>query len=548
MMSAQEKPLTLADQITRTYALAMTVSLMIVLVLVFAYEISRFRYRFATDGAATSAIISRNIEDALAFNDVAAAQAFLSSLQYNPSIDVAAVFDSKGHLFAFHRRDGVTYDPLKEHSEYIGTNFDFLKLESHRQIFHSDATQALYLGRLLIKYNFNSVYDGIMQSIVLCMVVFVAAHLIGRIVINKRQKLVTGPILELTAMAQRISKAPEYGIRIDEKQRIDEIARLAASFNAMVTQIRQRDEQLELSNLLLEKMVSERTLELEEANRRLIQQFKELEQMQNEMIKIQKFESLGVLASGIAHNFNNVLTGVLGYISYAVKQLECQPAAQSALKHAENATKRAAEMARQLLTFARGGNPVMRPLSVSEIVQEAVLLSVTSSRFRVEVNIDNDLPPVMADESYLLQSINNILINAVQSMPDGGLISVVADTDILHTGNHYALPSGIYVRLQIKDAGCGIAPDDLKRVFDPYFTTKPEGQGLGLATVNAIMTKHGGTVSISSSIPNGTTVILLLPACTAEPPMARGVSRRLTGGRPLVLGLTGHDQNQENKL
>lgn len=236
------------------------------------------------------------------------------------------------------------------------------------------------------------------------------------------------------------------------------------------------------------------------------------ELLQEQLIKSQKLESLGVLAGGIAHNFNNVLTGIMGYISFAHKFIDESHKAFMPLQHAEHASRRAAGMAKQLLTFARGGDPVKRPVSVRNIVEESLALALNGTNVQSHVEMPSSIYSIMADEGQLSQVFNNIIINAVQAMPKGGTLTVQGENVILHSGLSTYLQQMPHVKISFSDEGCGISEENLKKIFDPYFTTKSIGTGLGLASAHSIVYKHGGQIAVESVVGKGTTFVILLPA------------------------------------
>jgi len=185
---------------------------------------------------------------------------------------------------------------------------------------------------------------------------------------------------------------------------------------------------------------------------------------------------------------------------------------------AEKSAYRAADLARQLLTFSQGSTPVRRPVRVDTLVQESVSLFLSGSN--VKGIIDCSSHRMMnVDSQQINQSFNNIVLNALQAMPDGGTLTVRADAVTLKPGNKYALKPGTYVRIVFKDTGQGIDKDDLGKIFDPYFTTKKSGTGLGLSTTHSIIKKHGGYIDISSESGQGTTVTIFLPASADEQPV-----------------------------
>jgi PAS domain S-box-containing protein len=234
--------------------------------------------------------------------------------------------------------------------------------------------------------------------------------------------------------------------------------------------------------------------------------------MQAELLKNQKLESLGVLAGGIAHDFNNILTGIIGNISYARKFLDESQKPYEILLAAENASWRAADLARQLLTFAKGSQPLTKYLSVKNLIEAAASFVLRGSNILSTIDIPDSIHAIKADEGQLNQVLNNIFINATQAMPKGGTISIKAENITLDAGN-MMLPAGEYIKVSISDTGSGIAEEEQKKIFDPYFTTKKGGNGLGLATAYSIINKHGGHICCAHSVPGkGATFEILLPA------------------------------------
>ena len=238
----------------------------------------------------------------------------------------------------------------------------------------------------------------------------------------------------------------------------------------------------------------------------------ERESLQNRLLNAQRLESLGVLAGGIAHDFNNILTAIMGNISIARLVLATPEKSAKLLENAETATIRATELATQLLTFAKGGAPVKKTVSIRKIVHESLSLALRGTNVIGVVEIPECLHDIEADEGQVSQVFNNIVINAVQAMPGGGKITVTGENFTLEEENSLLLSSGRYVKLAFSDEGCGMPEDVRKRIFDPYYTTKSGGMGLGLASVHSIINRHGGLIEVRSKIGSGTTFTLFLPS------------------------------------
>lgn len=242
----------------------------------------------------------------------------------------------------------------------------------------------------------------------------------------------------------------------------------------------------------------------------------ERERLRHELVKMQKLESIGLLAGGMAHDFNNILTGITANLSFAQVLLDAQHPAVRPLRAAEQAAGRAAELTGQLLTFARGGEPVREVMALAGMISRALHL-LHGTQVQAELAIAEDLRCVEADSGQLTQVLTNLIVNAIQAMPDGGQLRLSADN--LPTGTvHPALPAGNYVRIQLHDNGPGMTPQVLERIFEPYFTTKADNSGLGLATAYSIISRHGGSLIAESTPGQGSLFTILLPATDAVAP------------------------------
>lgn len=270
-----------------------------------------------------------------------------------------------------------------------------------------------------------------------------------------------------------------------------------------------------------------------------IEDITEQKSHEREQHKIEKLESLGVLAGGIAHDFNNILTGIMANISFARVLIDPRHQICGNLADAEKASRRAAELAQQLLTFAKGGEPQKKIIAAEDFIPEAVSLMLRGSNVRAVVDIADDIDAVEADAGQISQVLNNILINGVQAMPGGGTISITAGNERIETANNYKLAPGSYIKIVVQDEGCGIAREDREKIFDPYFTTKPTGTGLGLASAYSIVTRHDGHILVDSIVDQGTNFTIYLPSIGSSYAQhlesAQQDARRHEGGAILVM-------------
>jgi len=241
-----------------------------------------------------------------------------------------------------------------------------------------------------------------------------------------------------------------------------------------------------------------------------------------ELLKAQKLESIGILAGGIAHDFNNILTAILGNITLAKMDSKPEDKVFQRLAEAEKACVWAKDLTQQLLTFSKGGAPIKKTVLIQELIKDSVNFTLSGSNVRCKFSIPDDLWQVEIDEGQISQVINNLVVNAEQAMPEGGIIEVKAENISLEEKRAVPLKAGKYIRITIKDEGIGIPEEHLPKIFDPYFTTKQKGSGLGLAVAHSIIKNHAGYITVESKLGAGTSFYIYLPASE------KGISERKT--------------------
>ncbi len=301
-------------------------------------------------------------------------------------------------------------------------------------------------------------------------------------------------------------------------------------------QRKRMEEALRTANEQLERRVGERTGELAAANKKLQAEIIERELAEEERRKVQvkllhaqKLESLGVLAGGIAHDFNNLLVGILGNAGLALAELPEDAPVRQTLRDVETAALRASELTRQMLAYAGRGQFVVQPVNLTLLVEEManLLASAVAKSARLDYVLDRDLPPVEADATQLRQVVMNLITNASEALGTApGTIRVM--TGVMRADRAYladthlgaGLPEQDYACLEVKDDGHGMHPSTLARIFDPFFSTKFTGRGLGLAAVLGIVRTHRGAIRVASAPGQGTTIRVLLPVMPTPAPAA----------------------------
>lgn len=243
----------------------------------------------------------------------------------------------------------------------------------------------------------------------------------------------------------------------------------------------------------------------------------ESKQLQMQLQQLQKMESIGTMAGGIAHDFNNLLLIILGNISLSEDNiLQNDNKAIKNLKQAEKACLRANELTKKLITFSKGGIPLKRTASIDNLVKNTVIFAFTGSLVKPEFSIPNNLMQVEIDINQIKQVVDNIAVNAREAMHNKGVFKVCCENVDIPDDSNLTLTQGEYIKISFKDQGCGIAKQNLNKIFEPYFSTKDmgviKGQGLGLAICYSIITRHNGLISVKSELGTGSTFSIYLPS------------------------------------
>lgn len=238
-------------------------------------------------------------------------------------------------------------------------------------------------------------------------------------------------------------------------------------------------------------------------------------ELERELQKLQRLQSLALVTGGIAHDFNNILTGILGNLSLARECCNPRDKVFTILRAAERASLRAKDLTQQLLSYSKDATPVLGRVDMAAMAREAGGFILSGSSCRLEAKIEPDLRLVEADEGQISQVLNNLLLNASQSMGTGGVVRLVMENVEVAADSGLPLKPGLFIKVSVSDHGEGIRPENLERIFEPYFTTKESGSGLGLAMCRSIIKVHGGHIAVESKQGSGTRFTFYLPALQA---------------------------------
>ena len=259
--------------------------------------------------------------------------------------------------------------------------------------------------------------------------------------------------------------------------------------------------------------------------------------MEKQLAQAQKLEAVGVLAGGLAHDFNNLLSIITGNVSLLLSEIDEKDEMRQALMEVQEGAVQAQTLTQQLLTFAKGGEPIRAVTDINPIIEKAAVFATRGKRTRCEFDFSADLWPSFVDAGQINQTISNLVINSTQAMPDGGVVTIRTDNVTVEGDSELPLAAGEYVKIEVEDEGIGISQRHISRIFDPYFSTKQEGSGLGLATSFSIVQKHGGVLSVQSELDVGTVFTIFLPATkeAREQKAKKETKPHVGNGRVLIL-------------
>lgn len=460
-------------------------------------------------------VIGNNSTAALTFDNRTDAQETLSALKAEPHVVAATIYSNEG-VFVTYLRDGYegafTPPPPREDGHAFADGY----LDLYRRIMLQDEP----IGTVYVRSDLQELRSRLRRYIGIVLIFMFCSSLVAFFLSSWMQKIISDPILHLADVARIVSGKKDYSVRATRRSD-DELGFLVEQFNEMLGQIQEREVALQKAHDELELRAQELQGELVERKRAE----EERRRLESQIQHAQKLESLGILAGGIAHDFNNLLTGMLGHAALALQKVTLDSPAAQSIRQVELAAQRAADLTRQMLAYSGKAQFLVEVLNLSALVEEMahLLQTVISKKAILRFRFAREIPLVDADPGQIRQIVMNLITNASDALGDEkGYITL--RTGVVEADRGYLAESvlndelvvGTYVYLEVSDTGCGMDADTQKRIFDPFFSTKFPGRGLGLAAVLGIVRGHRGAVKLYSEPGVGTTFRVLFPVSQGQ--------------------------------
>lgn len=521
------------------------VALSLAILLLSIYEVRTYFIKIRDNLTVQSRIIAGQSAASLAFDDEADAKTNLNALSYSPEIVYAALYTKDRRIFAKYSRHGMQNDfsPIEFIKEGYYYTFNFISI-IQPVILDNEKIGALY-----IRSSLNELYSTIKWYLIAAFAVIVISLLAAYVMTAKLEGSIIEPVFHLTRLMEAVSTEKNYSLRVTEN-RNDELGILARGFNEMLSQIENRDAELQMHRQRLEEEVLKRTLELTKTNERLQKELAEREKAEAEqkrlhaqLLHAHKMEAVGQLAGGIAHDFNNMLTAIMGYAGLLKLNMEQDSVLLPYVEQILTSSEKASNLTQQLLAFSRRQIINPKPANLNSILKDIEKLLSRLIREDIELRI---LPSAVGltaivDNVQIEQALINLATNARDAMPNGGMLSIQAcatkiDDEFIKM-HGYGKP-GNYALITVSDTGIGMDDETKKRIFEPFFTTKElgRGTGLGLSIVYGIIKQHDGYIDVYSEKGKGATFKIYLPlvkSWTAEKKAA--VTHPPKGGSETIL-------------
>ena len=478
-------------------------------------------------------VIGANCTAALTFHDEDTAYELIAALQAEDNLIAARLFDGTGRLFVSYSNPqnsdkiqdmpdslrGVEVTTVPRFSRYF---FDILQ-----PVTLEDKT----IGHILLRIDLASLHRQLQVFIVVIAGFSLLLFGLGYLICGRLNRSIIEPVAELAAAMQDITRNQNFTLRV-EKLNNDEIGVLIDGFNIMLAQIQKRDMELARHQNDLEKLVDIRTSELRDSNEKLLREIEERQEVQAKLAHAQKMEAIGTLAGGVAHDLNNILSGIVSYPDLILLDMPVDSPLRRPVETIRSSGKKAAAIVQDLLTLARRGVKIQESIDLRKLISEYLdspeFDELLRNHPRVQVDSPSYETPFMMTGSpiHISKTLMNLVANAAEAMPNGGVIGITLEEIYLDTQpvDFRQWQEGMYIRLTVSDCGIGIPEKFITRIFEPFYSRKVMGRsgtGLGMAVVWGTVEDHKGYITVASQEGKGTTFQIFFPKAEAsEKPIA----------------------------
>jgi signal transduction histidine kinase/ActR/RegA family two-component response regulator len=489
-----------------------------------------FRRNMVANITALAEVIGINSTAALTFDDPKTGKEILSAISAEPHVVAACIFRPNGNILASYppHPDGKKHldavvkklmarskkndDITAPVQTFSFKQFTFAKpvLLNHKQI-----------GFIGIRANLDQLYSRLAIYAVMVVGVMVVLVIMAQMITARLHRTISDPLLALVSTMNRVTADKNYGLRV-KKQSYGELSDLIDRFNDMLSQIQQRDQQLERHRDLLEEQIAQRTHELIRSHEKLKQEKEERKQMQDQLARAHQMEAIGTLVAGVAHDLNNILSGIVSYPDLMLIRLPHDSDMRKPLTTIQKSGQKAVAIVQDLLTLARRGVTTSEVVNLKETIEdylespEHANLITFHPGVRIIKNIAPDLMHIAGSPVHLSKTVMNLISNAAEAITGEGTVSITLHNQYIDmpVRGYDDIQQGDYVVLKIRDTGHGIAANDLQHIFEPFYTKKKMGRsgtGLGMAVVWGTVKDHQGYINVESCENEGSTFTLYFP-------------------------------------
>lgn len=520
-----------------TFIVLLTCGLLVMLMAIFfmADKFFSFRRNMVANITTLAQVIGTNSTAAITFDDSATGDEILSAISAEPNVTAACIFRPNGEKFASYPKS-PDEDPAQMQI------VDELMAKTMNSYNQSDPVYAFLnkklilakpvvlnhkpIGCIVIRANLHKLYEQLIISGAIALGLMVALVLTAQLITARLHRAISAPLLTLVSTMDRVTVDKNYALRAKQHSN-DELGILINGFNGMLSRIQQRDQQLEQHRHQLEDQVAQRTQELIRSNEKLKQEMEERKEMQDQLARAQRMEAVGTLAAGVAHDLNNILSGIVSYPDLLLTKLPSDSSLKKPLITIQNSGQKAAAIVQDMLTLARRGVTISEVVNLHGIVEDYLKspeyekLIAHHPEVRVSRRFSSNLMNITGSPVHLGKTIMNLVANAAEAIEIDGTIAISLCNKYIDTPirGYDDVQQGDYVLLEIYDTGHGIAVEDLERIFEPFYTKKKMGRsgtGLGMAVVWGTVKDHQGYINVESQEGKGTTFSLYFPATRRE--------------------------------